>query len=189
ARVAPPLDVRHERGQVGIVVAQDVLDEEGAAGPQDAGDLPEGGQELGEMVGGDAARDGAEGRLLEGKGTDTARQGPDGRRGPAGGELARGPQHGLGEVRRDHALGEPREGERRVAGARGDVEHARRCAPPAALDPPLEIRPPRVTRAPAAAARPKRSWTRLVWASVTSWDPTLAGPGVGRGSPRRAASG
>ena len=48
--------------ELGIVVAEDVLDEERAAGPQDAGDLPEGGQELGEMVGGDATRDGAEAR-------------------------------------------------------------------------------------------------------------------------------
>ena len=99
------------------------------------------------MVGGEAARDGAEGRLLEGKGVDIGRQETDGRRAPGGGELARGPQHGLGEVCCDHALGEPREGERRVAAARGDVEHARRCAPAASLDQPVEIRAPGVTRA------------------------------------------
>ena len=78
ARIAPPLDVRHERGQLGIVVAQDVLDEEGAARPQDAGDLPEGGQQLGEMVGGDAARHGAEARLLERKGVHVGGQEADG---------------------------------------------------------------------------------------------------------------
>ena len=95
ARVAAPLDVRHERGQLGIVVAEDVLDEERASRPQDAGDLPERGQELGEMVGGDPARDGAEGGIPEWQRVRVGRQRSGSPSHPGRGELARGPQHRL----------------------------------------------------------------------------------------------
>ena len=62
-------------------------------------------------------------------------------------EPARGAEHRLGEVERDHARRQAGEGERRVAAARGDVEDAHGLAGAPPGQEPLEVGAPGVLRA------------------------------------------
>ena len=72
ARITPPLDLPDECRRVLVVVPQDVLDQEGAAGPEHAGHLAQGGQQRGEVMGRDPARDRPEGAVAEGQRLDVS---------------------------------------------------------------------------------------------------------------------
>src|SRR6202795_408138 len=146
-RVPPLLDFENEGGQLPVVVTQDVLEEERAARPEHAGDFPEGGQDGGEVVRGGAACHDAERGIPEGQGLDVRRQEADIGRALAPDEVARGLEHRRRQVNRDHFGREAGGGERRVAAARRDVEHALGSAPAPPGDEALEVLASRVAGA------------------------------------------
>src|SRR3989475_12752110 len=145
--VATPLDLRDERVGGGVVVAEDVLHQEGAAGPEHPVHLADGRGDVGEVVRGDPARDRVERPVAEGERLHVAGGEADVGGAATPDELTRGAKHGLRQVEVDDLARDAGEGQRRVTAARGHVE---RAAGPAGADPreeALEVVASRVARA------------------------------------------
>ena len=87
-------------------------------------DLSHGAGDVGEVVRGGPAGDDVEGFVAKGQGPCVARDELDARPATAPHVRPRRGQHRLGEIAGDHPVRDGREGERRVAAARRNVEHA-----------------------------------------------------------------